>query len=460
VTAEAPAESGIHKIKHVIIIMQENRSFDDYFGTYPGADGIPMRDYVPTVCAQDPRSGLCLAPYHNPKDENSGGPHSMQAALTDIHGGKMDGFVRALRVSVSRVCADPNMPNCVKLRGEPDVMGWHDAREIPNYWTYAANFVLQDHMFEPTMSWSLPAHLFMVSAWAAVCNNPQDPASCSDKDATFPWAKTHIMVDRGPVELYAWTDLTYLLKKSRVTWAYYLSEGVEPDCADDEVTCVRRGQRLHVPSIWNPLPNFTTVHKDKQLEDVQPLDRYFEAANNGKLPAVAWIVPNDTVSEHGPASIHGGEAYVTRLINAAMQGPEWSSTAIFLAWDDWGGFYDHEPPPKVDGNGYGLRVPALVISAYAKQGFIDHEILSFDAYLKFIEDDFLHGQRLDPKNDGRPDPRPTVREDVGILGDLTEDFDFTQPPRRPLVLAPDAQPGPASEPCEVEKSCAAGPGGE
>jgi phospholipase C len=268
------------------------------------------------------------------------------------------------------------------------------------------------------------------------------------------------MVDRGPVELYAWTDLTYLLKKSRVTWAYYLSEGVEPDCADDEVTCVRRGQRLHVPSIWNPLPNFTTVHKDKQLEDVQPLDRYFEAANNGKLPAVAWIVPNDTVSEHGPASIHGGEAYVTRLINAAMQGPEWSSTAIFLAWDDWGGFYDHEPPPKVDGNGYGLRVPALVISAYAKQGFIDHEILSFDAYLKFIEDDFLHGQRLDPKNDGRPDPRPTVREDVGILGDLTEDFDFTQPPRRPLVLAPDAQPGPASEPCEVEKSCAAGPGGE
>ena len=119
-----------------------------------------------------------------------------------------------------------------------------------------------------------------------------------------------------------------------------------------------------------------------------------------------------------------------------MRGPDWASTAIFLAWDDWGGFYDHVPPPTVDGQGYGLRVPALVISAYAKRGYIDHQTLSFDAYLKFIEDDFLGSQRLNPKTDGRPDPRPDVRESARILGDLRKDFDFSQTPRRPLMLSP------------------------
>jgi phospholipase C len=127
---------------------------------------------------------------------------------------------------------------------------------------------------------------------------------------------------------------------------------------------------------------------------------------------------------------------VTDLINRIMRGPDWSSTAIFLAWDDWGGFYDHVVPPYVDQNGYGLRVPALIISPYARKGYVDHQTLSFDAYLKFIEDDFLGGQRLDPKSDGRPDPRPGVREDARVLGDLINDFDFAQKPRRSLLLSP------------------------
>jgi hypothetical protein len=99
-----------------------------------------------------------------------------------------------------------------------------------------------------------------------------------------------------------------------------------------------------------------------------------------------------------------------------MEGPDWDSTAIFLSWDDWGGFYDHVVPPQIDDNGYGLRVPGLVISPYAKRGYIDHQVLSSDAYLKFIEDDFLGGARLDPKTDGRPDPRPDVRENQKLLG--------------------------------------------
>jgi phospholipase C len=117
-----------------------------------------------------------------------------------------------------------------------------------------------------------------------------------------------------------------------------------------------------------------------------------------------------------------------------MESPDWDSTAIFVAWDDWGGLYDNVPPPHVDRNGYGLRVPAFMISPYAKQGYIDHQTLSFDAYDKFIEDDFLGGQRVDPQTDGRPDPRPDVRENAPQLGDLMNEFDFTQQPLPPMIL--------------------------
>jgi phospholipase C len=125
---------------------------------------------------------------------------------------------------------------------------------------------------------------------------------------------------------------------------------------------------------------------------------------------------------------------VTALINAAMKSPDWNSTAIFLSWDDWGGFYDGVVPPAIDQDGYGLRVPGIVISPYARKGYLDHQTLSSDAYLKFIEDDFLGDARLNPRTDGRPDPRPDVREDAPQLGNLVSDFDFSQPPRKPFPL--------------------------
>src|SRR5262249_3894346 len=216
---------------------------------------------------------------------------------------------------------------------------------------------------------------------------------------------------------------------------YYVVKGTEPDCENENaVWCGPVPQNSKTPGIWNPLPNFDTVRDDGQLTNIQSVDRFYNAAYRGALPAVSWVVPSDVVSEHGPNRVSRGQSYVTSLINAVMSGPDWDSTAIFLAWDDWGGFYDHVVPPKVDENGYGLRVPGIVISPYARKGFIDHQTLSFDAYTKFLEDDFLNGQRLDPKTDGRPDPRPTVREDAPVLGNLVKDFDFTQSPRRPMLL--------------------------
>ena len=205
-----------------------------------------------------------------------------------------------------------------------------------------------------------------------------------------------------------------------MSWGYYVVSGTEPDCQNPAAeTCGAVSQNANTPGIWNPLPWFDTVQADHQLGNIQDVDNFYAAAKKGTLPAVSWVVPSGDVSEHPPAPVSFGQSYVTSLINAVMHSPDWSSTAIFLAWDDWGGFYDHVVPPTVDQNGYGLRVPGIVISPYAKQGYIDHQTLSFDAYDKFIEDDFLGGQRLNPATDGRPDPRPVrprEREDPGQPG--------------------------------------------
>jgi phospholipase C len=434
--AAATPLRGIHKIQHVVVIMQENRSFDSYFGTYPGADGIPMVDGVPSVCLPMLDSRRCVRPFHDRYDMNAGGPHSAPNAAIDIGGGRMNGFVRQQQRGL-RGCIQAFNPACTEGNGEQvDAVGYHDGRELPNYWAYARNFVLQDRMFVPTTSWSLPAHLFMVSEWSARCSQYGDPMSCVNANQR-PQDPPDFRHPRGvpnPPPDYGWTDLTYLLHQHDVSWAYYVYKGSEPDCEDDSISCPPKKQAARTPGIWNPLPYFETVQDDGQLDDIKPLSSFYDAARTGNLPAVSWIAPNSIVSEHPPALVSRGQSYVTRLVDTIMRGPDWPSTAIFLAWDDWGGFYDHVLPPHVDRNGYGLRVPGLVISPYARKGFIDHQTLSFDAYAKFIEDDFLGGARLDPRTDGRPDRRPDVRENAAILGDLRKDFNFGKPPRPPLVL--------------------------
>ncbi|HEV7773976.1 MAG TPA: alkaline phosphatase family protein [Conexibacter sp.] len=486
---------GIHTIRHVIVVMQENRSFDSYFGTFPGADGIPRHDGHFMVCVPDPRAGRCQRPYHDPALVNGGGPHDAGPARQDTDGGRMDGFLRMAESSGGRGCGattgvcSPSTP--------PDVMGYHNAREIPNYWAWAHRFTLQDHMFESVDSWSLPSHLFLVSGWSARCSVRNDPASCRNDiqldgfhtsqiagagaarvrrvrpglkpltrclsahgvprlgfgldlhNPAMPRALTacraraprRVAKRLAPDANYAWTDLTYLLHRAGVSWRYYVHGGLQPDCENGNVNCTPAKQSVRTPEIWNPLPAFTTVKRDHQVGNVQDVSRYFAAAQAGRLPAVSWVVPDETHSEHPPANVHAGQAWVTRVVDAAMRSPDWSSTAIFLAWDDWGGFYDHVPPPRVDENGYGLRVPGLVISPWARRGYVDHQALSFDAFNKFIEDDFLHRARIDPRTDGRTDPRPDVREEDPRLGDLRRDFDFTQRPTKPDPLPPHPPPG-------------------
>jgi phospholipase C len=428
--AEAARLTGIHKIRHVVVIMEENRSFDSYFGTYPGADGIP-----PGVCVPDPQRGRCKRPYHDARLRNAGGPHDHRDALLDIGDGQMDGFILRAESGRRVYCNKHiNAPSCSLAPSKPDVMGYHDQREIPNYWSYARHFVLQDHLFQSDTSWSLPGHLYMVSGWSAKCSRRGDPMSCKTavQGPGSPPGEPENLTGKAPD--YAWTDLTYLLHAHHVSWRYYVFKGLAPDCDRNQMFCKALPQSAKTPGIWNPLPWFDTVKQDRQGENVAPFDEFLQAARTGTLSAVSWLTPAESVSDHPPASIRRGQAYVTGVINAVMRSPDWSSTAIFLSWDDWGGFYDHVVPPKVDASGYGLRVPGLVISPYAKRGYIDHQVLSHDAYLKFIEDDFLGGARIDPRTDGRPDRRPDVRENAKILGDLRKDFDFAQTPRAPLVL--------------------------
>jgi phospholipase C len=434
--ARAGSLQGIHKIRHVVIIMQENRSFDSYFGTYPGADGIPGLAGNPgkLPCLPDPQRHHCVGPYHDSSPLNFGGPHGHGNAVGDIAGGKMNGFVVQAQRGKARACKHVDSPYCSRHPRRPDVLGYHDWREIPNYWDYASHFVLQDHMFESDSSWSLPAHLYMVSGWSAHCTRKGDPMSCHpavQKPGSPPGTPGNTT---GKPPDYAWTDLTWLLHRYGVSWGYYVHQGGQPDCANNQMFCAPVPQHSWTPGIWNPLPWFDTVHVDNQLGDIRPLRDFFTALADNSLPAVSWLVPSQAVSDHPTASIIDGQAYLTGVINSIMRSKAWDSTAIFLAWDDWGGFYDHVKPPRVDAQGYGLRVPGLVISPYAKYGHIDHQTLSFDAYLKFIEDDFLHGQRINPRTDGRRDPRPDVRENAKILGNLAKDFNFHQKPRPPLIL--------------------------
>jgi phospholipase C len=425
VLSGAATAPGIDKIKHIVIIDQENRSFDHYFGMYPGADGIPVdANGIPTVCVPDPNKATCVKPFHDPADSNFGGPHGYDGSVADINGGAMDGFISRYetecRYRFTRSCGGRN-------QAVPDVMGYKLRADIPNYWAYADNFVLQDHMFEPLGSYSLPSHLALVSGWSALCSAPPDPLSCRNEPA----APSPLV---GKPE-FSWTDITDLLYRANVSWAYYVFKGTEPDCQDpNDLQCVPHPQNSSTSGLFNPLPKFDTVIQNKQTKNVQSISNLMAAAHNGTLPAVSWVVPTSAVSEHPQALVSDGQKYVTYVVNQLMNGPDWNSTAIFLQWDDFGGFYDHLNPPKIDQNGYGIRVPSLVISPYAKQGYIDHQTYSFDAYLRFIEDRFLGGARLDPATDGRPDYRPDVRENAPQLGDLRNAFDFTQPPRPPLIL--------------------------
>src|SRR4051812_24933930 len=440
----SPLSLARRRIKHLIFVVQENRSFDQYFGTYPGADGIPRVNGHPAVCVPDPILHRCVRPYHSTNQRQIGGPHNSFASEADVNGGRMDGFVRVVVQNHMKCAVHRDDPECAGFLGpggQPDIMSYHNRDELGNYWSYADHFVLQDRMFAPADSWTLPAHLFLVSGWSASCTNPLNPMSCQSD--LLAHRQQRVIASIPDEAVFGWTDITYLLHKAGVSWAYFVGDDT---CLPRRGPC-SRGRGLKTQTSQMPLAWFTTVRHDYQLRNIKGESKYYDAAAGGTLPSVTWVMPYAGVGEHpsnGSHEIWRGVCHVTNVINAAMEGPDWDSTAIFLTWDDWGGFYDHVPPQQVDENGYGIRVPGILISPWARGGTIDHQTLSHDAYLKLIEDLFLGRQRLDPATDGRPDPRPSVREAAPALGDLMNEFRFDQEPLPPLILDPLAPPAPTS----------------
>jgi phosphoesterase family protein len=327
---DAPSpDAGIAgKIEHVVLIMQENRSFDHYFGMFPGADGFTLDAAGnPTNCNPDPNiDGGCVAAFHDPTDSNSGGPHSAAAFKTCFNAGKMDGFIKNAE-GAKKACADPNDPECTdgKL---VDVMGYKTAADIPNYWAYASAFTLLDHHFESDASWSWPMHQYMVSEWAALCTSAS-PMSCASNIGP---------AEPDPKGFYSWTPLTYVLDAKKVSWRYYLAQGTTPDCDNDEAECPPVTQLANVPSIWNPLPLFAAVKSaGEETTNVVTIDHFYADAKAGTLPAVSWIAPSGEVSEHPPNLVSEGQAYVTSLVNVISQDPVlWANTAIFVFWDELG----------------------------------------------------------------------------------------------------------------------------
>ena len=450
-------------IQHVIMIMQENRSFDHYFGTFPGANGFPANTCVPLDPAQ-PSAG-CVVPFHDRHDVNAGGPHNAAAAAADIDGvtasAAFDGFVRQQTLGSGISCslagrAAPGASCKGNLPGvqRHDVMGYHTADELANYWSYAQHFVLQDQLYESVRSFSLAAHLYMTSEWSARCAKSTVTSTCTTSVTP--------LAPKGTKVVYPWANLFQLLDKYNVSWKYYLGVGTEPDCQDDEMTCEPAMQSNGNLSIWNPAPGFASVAAQGAAYLAQhnpPLDQLLVDIQHGTLPQVVWVVPAESFSEHPIAGVTAGMEYVTSLVNAVMQSPYWSNTAIFIAWDDWGGFYDHVMPPTVDLNGstttpvqgYGMRVPGLLVSAWAKPGLVDHQVLSFDSYATLIENWFMGGARLDPAALGNPDSRPTMRDALAQvtfpngttapMGDLRNEFNFSQTPLPALVLSTHIPPG-------------------
>ncbi|HEX5416044.1 MAG TPA: alkaline phosphatase family protein [Chloroflexota bacterium] len=407
--ATPPEPTGLNKIHHFVFILQENRSFDSYFGTYPGADGLPA-----DVCLPNPDGGPCVAPHHDAKTMDFDPPHLAADAQTEMNGGTMSGFMVAAvakaKAAKYPVCGTADKP-CKVGQDPRDTMAWQDARDVPNYWNYAHLYVLQDHMFSSIAANTLPNRVYMLTG--------QDGQSTGKNAQPLPAGVTQATEYRIPA-------ITDVLTAHDVTWRYYVADGNRIDASGQVVTnAVDLAQGpLHI-SLLNPLPALIGIRSDAaQRSRVVTTARFYQDARDGTLPEVSWVVPSMALSEHPPYDTRVGMAYVTGLVNAVMAGPDWDSTAIFISYDEWGGFYDHVAPPHLDKKGFGPRVPGLVISPYARQGYVDHAVYTTASWLKLVEERF---------------DLPTLTSRDANAHDMRADFDFTQQPRPPVALSPTIQ---------------------
>jgi phospholipase C len=392
-----------HKIEHIIFIVKENRTFDHLFGKFPGADGAS-------------KGRTCdggVVPLAQAADDSPGPAHSFQSGIIAIDGGRMD-------------CFDT-------LDGGAHLEGYvqYSASQIPNYWAYARHFVLADRFFSSAYGPTAVEHYWIVASQSdrfvdnerpaddqggtgpigEYCDDPLERAWSFERLSAEEVATVSRLEERSEIAdlkefwLERWpchdiTTMPALLERAHVSWRYYTG--------DAPYFMVMKGiPHIRYGPMW-----------DNVVEDEQ----FVADVADGSLPSVVWLIPDVNESDHpGYGSLCQGENWTVRQINAVMRSPYWSSTAIILTWDDFGGFYDHVPPPHVDVYGYGPRVPAIILSPYADARAVFSETADFSSVLKLISTVF--------------DAASLTERDVDAI-DLLGAFDLRQPPLAPLVLHP------------------------
>lgn len=372
-TTDVVTSRDITAIQHTVFIVKENHTFDNYFGTYPGADGattgltstgqvVPLTEMPDVYQAQ-----LC---------------NGWSCAIQAIDGGKMDKFDL--------------------ISGALSAYKQVSEADIPNYWSYARQFVLVDQYFMSVHGPSVPNYFYIIAAQSGGVIDDGDPGAGTLCDGT-PYGNVAVINSTGAITYQApcfdFQTLADSLHNAGLTWKYY-GDGI-PGGVFDSIRHIRASPTWpdHVAS------------SAQFLTDVQ----------NGQLPAMSWLFPPSGKTDHPPESVCEGENWSVQQMNAVMQGPQWNSTAVFIAWDDFGGFYDHVPPPQLDLMGLGPRVPLLIISPFAKPGYISHTASEHSSVLKFVETRY----KL---------PALTARD--AMASDLLDSFDFGQQLQPPLILQP------------------------
>jgi phospholipase C len=385
--ATTAVPSPVPRIEHVVLIIKENRTYDSYFGRYPHGDGAVEGRL---------KSGRSI-PLAALPDRSADVGHAYDDALIAIDGGKMDGF--------------GDIPGAGSAAGYPGYVA-ATPDELGAYWAYARRFVLSDRTFSSLEGPSFPNHLYSIGAQSAgAIANPVDEKRAEVErwgcDAAAkvvvkvlePNGTTH---DRFPC--FDFRTLGDLLDSAGLSWRYYAPPQDVPGYRWSAYNAIR-----HVRD------------SDRWRTNIRPSEDFVEDVRAGKLAAVTWVVPPFADSEHPPASLCHGESWTVRLINAVMESPQWQSTAIVVVWDDFGGFYDHVRPPRVDFYGLGPRVPLLLISPWARSGYVSHRVWEFSSVLRFVERVF-----------GLPALTGRDRQ----ADDMLSAFDFGQAPLPPFVLQP------------------------
>jgi phospholipase C len=426
----APPHVARYPVKNVVFLIKENRTFDNYFGIFPGANGADAG-----VTCDGGRAPLKRLLNSQPTDIS----HTFGSAAMAFNDGGMNCF--------DLLGQDPSLPDggaVLYPSGGPLAYQVAEPSDIPNYWLLAQTFVLSDNFFSSLRGPSFPNHLYTIAAQSGrIVNLPGTPTDaavplvgpCTDAGCpqpgvaglepsnvppmptsipawgcdTPPNSATQVLNEEGELEnAYPCVDFPTLgdeLTAAGVSWAMYAPTALpEPDS----------GYLATNGYVWSVFDAIRHIRDTPEwTAHVLPIDQFVIDARAGNLPSVTWVSSPADVSEHPPEPVCDGENWTVSLLSALGAGPQWSSSAVFLTWDDYGGYYDHVAPPNVDEFGLGFRVPLIVISPYARPGFIDHTLGEFSSVLRFIEEDFSV-------------PNLTARDKSTT--NMVQDFDWTQTP--------------------------------